>query len=160
MLSLIFLAVVFAFSVSLTLYIKRVLLQKILNDILRIILTVTLFIVICCTVLWTCLWLVSPSPSTYYIDGGYSMAQQPGYTVAQTTDYYHLTFYQKRSWWTDKKSGEITLKCQCLGDEKITASITNAPANLKMLRIRMDGQSIIDTTLSFRSEFNFQVLAD
>ncbi|MBH8569569.1 hypothetical protein [Hymenobacter negativus] len=160
MLILTILAIVFTFSVSLTLYLKRVALKNITNDILRITLVVTSFIVICCTILWACLWVVSPPPSIYSIAGGYSMAQRPGYSVAQTADYYHLIFYQNRSWWTDKKLGEIELKCQCLGDEKITATITDATPSLKTLHIKMDDQSIVDTTLSFKTDFNFQVSAD
>ncbi|WP_460607854.1 hypothetical protein [Hymenobacter terrigena] len=96
----------------------------------------------------------------YSIAGGYSMAQRPGYTVARTTDYYHLIFYQNRSWWTDKKLGEIELKCQCLGDERITATITDAPPSLKTLNIKIDGHNIVDTTLIFKKGFNFQVSAD
>lgn len=111
------------------------------------------------TLSWISLWLLTDPPSTYLINKNYYLTQSPGYGVAGTANYYRLTFYQNRTWWLDRKLGDIELACSCMGDEHITATINNLTATeeSKHLFVSMENSTVVDSTLNFKNIFHFRV---
>lgn len=90
--------------------------------------------------------------TTSIIDNTYSFTQQPYGFVTSSSSGYKLIFYENQDFWFDKEIGSV--KINCAGIERVTSEIRPGRDNYNRLLIKLDGVVIVDTTLTFKDNFN------